>query len=139
MHKHSWILFVAIGSIGLVMSCLFWVNPSAALETLGKVGPPLPAALLEDPGLAFVIRWTVTALAGANALTVFIACTAFRRGERWAGVALLYWPLMFASHLLMYRWGPMSLVQVMWLALTVPALWVHLSRASPRAPLPVAA
>lgn len=139
MHKHSWLLFVVIGGIGLAMSCAFWVNPTAALETLAQVGPPVSPAMMEDPFLAFLVRWTVTALMGVNGLTVIIASTAFRRGERWAGFALLYWPLMFASHLWMYQWGPMSFVQLGWLALTVPTLAMHLLRSTPRATQPLAA
>ena len=139
MHRHSWILFVVIGGIGLVMSCVFWLNPAAALETLGNLGPAVSPSMLDDPFLAFVIRWTATALMGANALTVFVASTAYRRGERWAGLALLYWPVMFASHLFMYRWGPMSFVQLGWLALTVPALAAHLLRSTRNRTAPVAA
>ena len=93
------------------MSVAFLFNPRLAYDTLIAVGPPVPIdTLASDPFMAFTLRWTATALAGANGLTVFIACTAFRRGQRWAAVALAYWPLMFLSHLVLYRWGSMSIV-----------------------------
>ncbi len=140
MHKHSWILFAVIGSIGVLMTCLLAFNPAAGVEMLEPVGPPVSVGFKTDPFLLFTIRWAATALAGVNTLTVFIAATAFRRGEKWAGVALWYWPLMFASHLLMYRWGPMSLVQIMWLTLTIPTLVAHHFRGgSPRRALPLPA
>ncbi len=136
--KHSWKLFTFIGTLGLVASIAMMIEPTIGLSMLAGVSPTAPSGPL-DPFTAFSIRWTATALFGCNALTIAIAATAFRRGERWAGVALSYWPLMFASHLLMYRWSAMSVVQVAWIALTVPALAVHFGRARETAPVRSAA
>lgn len=143
MHKHTWWLFLVIASVGTVMALASSLDPSVMLEMLEQVGPPLPAGVSRsDPFLYFLVRWTTTALLGGNVLTLFIAANAYRRHERWAGFALLYWPLMFLSHLVMYRFGPMSFVQVAWLTLSTVALALHfrVSRhARERAPLTAAA
>lgn len=127
MNRHSWILFVVIGAVGVAMSIGTMVDPNVLLGKLSELDPASPPG---TPATAFFARWTATALFGVNAMTVIIACTSYRSGERWAGVALLYWPLMFLSHLLMYRWGPMSFVQLGWLALSVPALVGHFRRSA---------
>ena len=127
MNKYSWILFVVIGAVGLSMSIGTLFDPNVLLDALSRADPSPSSG---PPATAFFARWTATGLFGVNAITVIIACTSFRRGERWAGVALAYWPLMFLSHLLMYRWGPMSFVQLGWLALSVPALFAHFRRSS---------
>ncbi len=128
LRRHSYKLFVLVGAIGAVLSVVLAIEPTVAFGMLGPVAPPLAPGAASDPFTLFFVRWTATALAGCNLLTIAIASTAFRRGERWAGIALVYWPLMFASHLAMYRWGPMSVVQVIWLALTIPALVEQLTR-----------
>jgi hypothetical protein len=131
---HSWKLFVVIGAIGTCASIAILVDPSIGLGMLAG-GAPAPPPETLDPFLAFTLRWTATAMFGGNAITILLAATAFRRGERWAAIALAYWPLMFLSHLLMYRWGPMSFVQIAWLALSVPAIAAALARPAP-APAP---
>ena len=132
LERHSWKVFVLVGAIGAVFSVVLAIEPTVAFGMFAPVAPPLAPGASADPFTLFLVRWTATALAGSNVLTIAIASTAFRRGERWAGIALVYWPLMFASHLAMYRFGPMSLVQVAWLALTLPALVEQLTR-RPRA------
>lgn len=131
MKKHGWILFVVIGALGVVMSIVATFNPAFMTGTFAEVGPPLPAGLdPNDPFVVFLVRWTATALVGVNAITIFIAATAFRAGARWAGVAFLYWPLMFLSHLLMYRVSPMSAVQGVWIVLSTAALVAHFRRSA---------
>lgn len=139
LQRHSHWLFVLIGGMGCVMSVAMLFDPTMGLRVLGGVGPEVPVDAAADAFLMFAFRWTATAMFGSNVLTVLIALTAFRRGERWAGVALWYWPAMFASHLVMYRWGPMSYVQILWLALTIPVLAAHYARASRAAPAPTPA
>jgi len=124
MQRFSWILFVVIGALGLLMTVAWMASPGAGLETLtaaagmqGASFDPEQTALVH-----FVIRWTATALLGANGLTILVATGPFRRGERWAGFALAYWPVLFVSHLAMYEAGPKSLVQVVLLVLTIGAL-----------------
>lgn len=132
MTKHGWILFVVIGALGVLMSISSSIDPSIMTSTFTRVGPPLPAGLdPNDPFIAFLVRWAATALIGVNAITIVIAATAFREGARWAGLAFLYWPLMFLSHLVMYRPGPMSVVQVVWIALSTAALVAHFRRTRP--------
>jgi hypothetical protein len=128
IEKHGWKLFVLIGALGIVASLVMLANPAGGLGMLVGLGPPLPAGFATDPFAPFLVRWIATVLLGGNFLTVVVAATAFRRGERWAGHAFLYWPAMFLSHLVLYNVGPMSLVQLMWLGLTLPVLAVHFRR-----------
>lgn len=130
LERHAHWLFVIIGGMGCLVSLAMLADPTIGLGVLGGVGPDVPPGAEDDAFTAFVFRWTATAMFGSNVLTVLIALTAFRRGERWAGVALWYWPAMFVSHLVMYRWGPMSYVQILWLTLTIPVLAAHFARAS---------
>lgn len=128
IERHGWKLFVVIGAIGTFASVAMLVDPSVGLGMLTGIGPAFPAGFAADPFAAFLVRWVATVMLGGNVLTVAAAATAFRRGERWAGYAFLYWPAMFLSHLLLYKPGPMSLVQVLWLSLTLPVLAVHFRR-----------
>lgn len=128
IEKHGWKVFVVIGALGTFMSLAMLVEPSLGLNMFGGLGPAVPAAFAADPFAPFLVRWVGTTLLGGNVITVFVAMTAFRRGERWAGYAFLYWPAMFLSHLVLYKLGPMSLVQLMWLSLTIPVLLVHFRR-----------
>lgn len=134
LERHAHWLFVSIGSFGCVVSVAMLADPTIGLGMLGDVGPEVAPGAEHDAFTMFALRWTATAMFGSNVLTVLIALTAFPRGERWAGVALWYWPAMFLSHLVMYRWGPMSYVQIVWLALTIPVLAAHFARASRGAP-----
>ena len=61
-------------------------------------------------------------LLGSNVLTIFIALTAYRRANKWAWWAFWYWPLMFASHFILYREGTLRYVQVFLLILSVATL-----------------
>jgi hypothetical protein len=128
IERHGWKLFVVIGSFGTLASLAMLIEPSVGLGMLTGIGPPIPEGFGADPFAAFLVRWLATILLGGNVITIVVAATAFRRGERWAGYAFLYWPAMFFSHLVLYNLGPMSLVQVMWLALTLPVLAVHFRR-----------
>jgi hypothetical protein len=128
IEKHGWKLFFVIGSFGTIASVGMLVDPAVGFGMLNGLGPAIPAGFTSDPFAAFLVRWIATTLLGGNVLTLAVAATAFRRGERWAGVAFLYWPAMFLSHLILYKVGPMSLVQLMWLSLTIPALVVHFRR-----------
>lgn len=138
MERHAHWLFVIIGGLGCVMSIAMLTDPAIGFGMLGGVAPEAPDAE-RDAFLMFTIRWTATAMFGSNVLTVALALTAFRRGERWAGVALWTWPAMFLSHLVMYRWGPMSYVQIVWLALTIPVLVAHFARGARGTPARAAA
>lgn len=128
IERHGWKLFVLIGALGTFASLAMLVDPRIGLNMFSGMGPAVPAAFASDPFAPFLVRWLGTIMLGGNTITIIVAATAFRRGERWAGHAFLYWPAMFVSHLLLYHLGPMTLVQILWLSLTVPVLWVHYRR-----------
>ena len=131
--RFGWILFVVIGSLGLVMVSQFMFFQSALPSIIGGTGHPIPSSITSDPEasafFSFFAAWAGTALLGANLLTVFIAATAFRRGAAWAWLAMWYWPVNFASHLLMYDEGMLRGVQIFWLVVTVTTLALTYKRA----------
>jgi len=77
--KNAWIVFVAFALLGTV----FGVFPGGWFE--------------EDVDRDATLLTTTYALV-AVVLTVAVAATAFRRGERWAWLALWVWPAFFVVH-----------------------------------------
>ena len=77
--RYAWIVFVFFA----VLATLFGVFPGSWFEE-GM-----------DRGAQLLIS---TYAAVAVALTVVIAATAFRSGERWAWFAFWVWPLFFVVH-----------------------------------------
>jgi hypothetical protein len=77
--RHAWIVFVFFA----VLATLFGVFPGLWFEE----GVDRDTRLL-----------TTTYAAVAVLLTVAIAATAFRRGERWAWFAFWVWPVFFITH-----------------------------------------
>ena len=138
VRKWSWIAFVVIGAMGIVMSVRMAFFPEALVNMIAGVGPDAPASLMsEGEGfVALMARWVATVLFGKNLLTVVIAATAFRRGERWAVYAMCYWPAMFLSHLMLYDSGPMSIAQIAFFALSCVAIGSHLLPRRARASAP---
>jgi len=68
----------------------------AILATLFGV---FPGAWFEEDGFEREAQWLVTTYAlVASVLTVAIALSAFRRGERWAWRAFWVWPVFFVIH-----------------------------------------
>lgn len=123
--KYAWIIFILVALGGLIPGLLFLFNPMSAKAFVENFGHPIPAAIMADvDGLAFLeffFQWVGTVLIGSNILTIFIAPTAFRKGEKWAWLAFWYWPFMFASHFLMYS-GGFKVSQVAWFILTTGTL-----------------
>lgn len=79
--SRSWIVFVLFA----VLALLFGVFPGTWFGDGGSVG--------RDG------QWLVTTYAAAAAvLTVAIALTAFRRGDRWAWLVFWIWPVFFVVH-----------------------------------------
>lgn len=77
----SWIVFVLFA----VLAFLFGVFPGTWFDDEGSIG--------RDE------QWLVTTYAAvAVVLTVAIALTAFRRGDRWAWAAFWVWPVFFVVH-----------------------------------------
>lgn len=126
LHGLSWGLFAFIGALGTLMSVWTFVAPEGLPDMFAMMGAD--ATLLRSAEardlVAFMSRWIATVLIGGNVLAVAIAVTALRRGERWAVLAMAYWPLMFLSHWLMYAPGPMRTLQLAWLLVSIPALIV---------------
>lgn len=77
--KYAWIVFVFFA----VLATLFGVFPGSWFEE----GVDRDAQLL-----------SATYATVAIVLTVAVAATAFRRGERWAWFAFCVWPLFFIVH-----------------------------------------
>lgn len=79
IRKHAWLVFVLFALLGM----MFGVFPGGWFED----EVDRDAALL-----------TSTYGMVAVTLTVAVAATAFRRGERWAWVAFWVWPVFFVVH-----------------------------------------
>ncbi len=121
VRRHGWKLFIVIALAGLVPCVLLLFAPHVAPTVYGTFGHEVPAAVTDSEFFLLLSRWVGTVLVGGNLLTVFIASTALRRGERWAWWAMWYWPAMFASHLVMYE-GSSRISQAVWLTLSVAVL-----------------
>ncbi|GIV76434.1 MAG: hypothetical protein KatS3mg050_0828 [Litorilinea sp.] len=138
--RYAWILFVLAALSGLVPGLMLLASLLSAAGFVNTFGHPVPQAILSDAAerafLEFLSHWVGTVLIGSNLLTVFIAATAFRKGERWAWLAFWYWPFMFAAHFLMYT-GGFKVSQVIGRLLTAGALLWTNPYASRRGPRPL--
>lgn len=108
-YRLSWLILAIVGALAGVI----------ALSTLFVDGyTPDTDTLIASFGIGFAIT------------TVAIASTAFRRGERWAWIALAFWPIFFGWHVIaLGTWIPDAIL----LALTVIALGIAAPRAFARA------
>jgi hypothetical protein len=89
--KASWIWFVVLGVIVV------------AVSTLGQFTSSV-SALQEVRDDDWVVATFGT---GMGLLTIAVAATAYRRGERWAGWVLAYYPPFFAVHIAVFgTWIP---------------------------------
>jgi hypothetical protein len=106
LSRYGFVVFVLISVMGLLMAVRSLFDPLSFFTVFESAAGVDFAALARDPqtarGLEFVGRWIATALIGSDGITLILALTAFRRGDRWARLALWYWPLMFASHAILY-------------------------------------
>ena len=79
--RYSWIVFVLFAAL----ATLFGIFPGVWFEESADMGRD--------------VKWLVTSYAiVAVVLTLAIAPTAYRRGERWAWLAFWAWPLFFVIH-----------------------------------------
>ena len=130
--KYSWLVFILVALTGLIPAIQLLISPMSGQTFFAGFGHPIPESILSDANesafVAFVMRWIGTVLLGGNALTIFIAAAAWQKGEKWAWFAMWYWPLMFATHYLMYGDGFLKNLQIFWVALTLGVLVANFSR-----------
>lgn len=104
----TWIVFVLFA----LLAVLFGVFP----------GP-----WVEENDFTRDAQWLITTYAAVAAvLTLAIALTAFRRGERWAWAAFWVWPLFFVIHGVIF-----FVVDFVFAALGVLALLISAPRNTP--------
>lgn len=124
--KYSFIVFLLIALIGMAQAIQMMIAPETAVNLLADFGYVVPAALLnESAGTAFylfLIQWIGAVLFGGDFLTACIALTAWRKGEKWAWFAFLYWPFLFIYHFSLYRPGPHKNLPLIMLLLVVVTL-----------------
>jgi hypothetical protein len=108
LRRNAWIVFLFFA----VLATLFGVFPGSWFEEGGDRDAPL---------------LTSTYAAVAIVLTVAIALTAFRRGERWAWFAFWVWPLFFVIH-----GAAFFLVDFLFAAMGVAALVATTPRRTPQ-------
>jgi hypothetical protein len=83
LRRYAWVVFVVFA----VLATLFGIFPGSWFEET------------VDRDLALL---STTYASVAVVLTIAVAVTAFRRGERWAWFAFWVWPLFFVVHALAF-------------------------------------
>lgn len=130
--KYSFIVFLLIAGIGMAQAIQMMIAPVAGRSLLAGFGYPIPDVLLNDRTgsefYIFLIQWIGAVLFGGDFLTACIALTAWRKGDRWAWFAFLYWPFLFAYHFSLYRPGPHKYPPLMMLTLVVITLLINSRR-----------
>lgn len=123
--RAAWIFFALISAGILPMAIGLYLDPASATGLWERFGFALPTTVAGDPAameyVEFISHWATTGSIGFNLFGALIAVTAFRRGERWAWLALCYWPVMFATHFVVYESG-FRYLQLVWIVLSVAAL-----------------
>jgi hypothetical protein len=124
--KYSFIVFLFIAVIGLTLAIQMMILPESAINILGDFDYPIPEVLSNEPaGSAFflvLIQWIGAVLFGSDFLTACIALTAWRKGDKWAWFAFLYWPFLFSFHYSLYRPGTHKILPLIMLFLVVITL-----------------
>lgn len=125
-HKYSFVVFLLIAAIGISQAILMMVSPEAGINTVAGFGYPVPEVLVNEQAgsefFLFLIQWIGAVLLGGDFLTAFIALTAWRKGEKWAWFAFLYWPFLFSYHFSLYRPGPHKYPPLFMLILVIVTL-----------------
>jgi hypothetical protein len=137
--KYAWIVFAAIGVMGLLVAAPVMLDPGAGAAVFEQLdGLALPAVIAGDPAaMAYaehLYRFAFGATVGVDLLTVLVAVFAFRHGARWAWFALWYWPVLFGTNALAYD-GPARYVQLFMLMITTAALAAAYGQAWRRTPV----
>lgn len=131
-HKYSFLVFLLIAAIGISQAIQMMVVPESGYNLLAGFGYLLPEGLSTEPAgrefTLFLIQWIGAVLFGGDFLTACIALTAWRRGDRWAWFAFLYWPFLFLYHFSLYRPGPHKYPPIFMLVLVVITLAVNARR-----------
>jgi hypothetical protein len=123
-------VFSIINVIGLLMSVVSTLNPEAGIKMgIKSSGIDLPSLAKRDKetesALKYYLGFSASQIFGLNALSLLIVWIPFRNVEVWAWYAMWYWPLMFIWHYIHYtKTTPMSKMQLVWLALSVAALFL---------------
>lgn len=121
VRRHGWMLFVVVAVAGLVPALILWFAPGMAPTVFASTGHEVPDPVANSEFFPFLVRWIASVLLGGNLITLILAPTLLKHGERWVWAAMWYWPLMFASHVALYQ-GSQRISQVVWTALTTGAL-----------------
>ncbi len=131
-HRYSFLVFLMIAGIGMSQAVQMMVAPESGYNLLAGFGYPLPEGLSTGPVgrdfTLFLIQWIGAILFGGDFLTACIALTAWRKGDKWAWFAFLYWPFLFLYHFSLYRPGPHKYPPIFMLVLVVIALSVNARR-----------
>ncbi len=131
-YKYSFVVFLLIAAIGVLQAIQMMIIPEAGYNLLAGFGYPIPEALSIEPVgrefTLFLIQWIGAILFGSDFLTAVIALTAWRKGEKWAWFAFLYWPFLFLYHFSLYRPGPHKYPPLFMLVLVVITLSVNARR-----------
>lgn len=136
--RAAWIFFAVFSGGVLPMAVLYYLDPSAATGLWERFGYALPAAVAGDAAaieyVAFISHWATTGTIGFDLFALLVALTAFRRGERWAWFAFLYWPALFTTHFFTYQ-SSFRYAQLVWVTLSVAALLATYRKVFGRAPV----
>jgi hypothetical protein len=131
-HKYSFVVFLLVAVIGVSQAIQLMVAPGSGYSLLAGFGYAIPESLSGEPigreFTLFLIQWIGAVLFGGDFLTAFIALTAWRKGEKWAWFAFLYWPFLFLYHFSLYRPGPHKYPPLFMLVLVVITLSVNARR-----------
>lgn len=123
--RAAWIFFAVISGGVLPMAIVYYFDASAATGLWERFGYAMPAAVAGDAAateyVEFISHWASTGTIGFNVLALLVAVTAFRRGEGWAWLGFLFWPVMFTTHFFTYESG-FRYAQLVWVVLSVAAL-----------------
>ncbi|MGD2048143.1 MAG: hypothetical protein PVH03_01540 [Chloroflexota bacterium] len=124
--KYSFIVFLLIAVIGMVQAIKMMIAPETGMNLLADFGYVIPNVLLnESAGITFylfLIQWIGATMFGGDFLTACIALTVWRKGEKWAWFAFLYWPFLFIYHFSLYRPGPHKYLPLIMLVLVAVTL-----------------
>ena len=102
--RHSWIAFLVLGGLFSVLGIFAilagagWISPDYVAPVQVVSGMTWSQIQSSSPGSAKFITTVVGALGfaalGLGIFTIAVSATAYRRWERWAWYAMLYWPLI---------------------------------------------
>ena len=117
---YALVVFGLISLLGLIGSLSYAIKPLGSIPNFrmamaADFEPFIKSGHEQESGFKKTISYLASTKLGANFMTLFIIWAAFKEHSALAWWSLLYWPIMFVWHFLLYKKSKWSILQIIFL------------------------